>query len=102
MSFFKWLLGIKEKRPEVEMPFHYAKVVYSDSALHDGVFDDFQKIILRIKGGVIVEKIPYSQHDVEALKKIYHIPVDESSINSAQEFQFNEMMYLSGQFLEDR
>jgi hypothetical protein len=101
MNFIQKLLGIQEKKP-TEFPYHYLQIVFTENGLHRGTLDDYSKEIQRIKGGRIIERIQYTEEEVIALTKSFNIPlVDRTKIKS-EEFQFEDVNALTGQFTEIR
>ncbi|MBU0893880.1 MAG: hypothetical protein KKF48_02360 [Nanoarchaeota archaeon] len=92
----------KEKKEKEDFPNHYAQIVWTDYALNNSTFDDYNKEIQRIKYGKIVEITPYNESDLEAIKKIYQIPVSDLTKRQGEEFKFESMDSLTGTFSEVR
>lgn len=102
MGFLKKLFG-KKKEENIEFPYHYIRVVWTDIALHDSTFDDYNKEIQRIKNGKVVENILYTESDLEAMKEVYKIPFfDMTKIKDGEELNFESMDSLTGTFTEVR
>lgn len=100
MSFINFILNKKEKK-KYEFPYHFIRIVWTESAIRRGIFDDFQKEIQRIKGGRIVEVRQYTEQDLNAMIQVYEIPsFDYTRIKEKEEFQFESMDSLSGTFSE--
>ncbi|MDD5651221.1 MAG: hypothetical protein PHF86_12530 [Candidatus Nanoarchaeia archaeon] len=100
MNIFKKLSG-KKKKERVEFPYHFIKIVWTESALHEGTLDEFNKEIQRIKGDEIY-KIPYTKVDLDALVKVYQIPVIDMTKLQGEEFKFEELDLLQGNHVEVR
>jgi len=91
----------KKKEPEqVDKPFHYAEIVYTQEAQEKGFFDEFQKKIIRWKNGMIVEKRDYSREEKEAIRKVYNIPIVDRTNLQEEEFEFQDLPALEGQLTE--
>jgi len=101
MGFFKKLFK-KEKKEPIEYPFHYIKIVWTESALHQGTFDDYNKEIQRIKDGEIVEVVSYTKADLDSMKKIYQIPSIDITKMKEEDFKFEVNESISGRFQEVR
>jgi 3-oxoacyl-(acyl-carrier-protein) synthase len=92
----------KKKKEERELPYHYLQIVWTDNAVHDATFDDYNKEIQRIRGGVIVEQCSYTLADLKAFKEVYKIPVRDTTIERDESFQFETMDAMTGSFSEVR
>lgn len=90
----------KEKKEKNEFPYHYSIIIWNDVALHNGTLDDFNKEIQRIKGGKIVDKIPYTEADAESIVKTYNIPIFDYTRMKGDEFNFEESLAMTGTFIE--
>ncbi|MBA7623829.1 hypothetical protein ES703_31228 [subsurface metagenome] len=91
-------LNLFRKKEKIERPYHYGEIVFTREAASEGVFDMYQKEIHIIKNGILVEKIPYTMADVEALKKVYSIPIKDLTKGDMEEedFEFGQIFSLSG------
>lgn len=91
----------KNKKQKKDFPYHYIRIIWTESAVHDGMFDDYNKEIQRVKGGEILDSISYTESDLEAIKYVYKIPVvDLTEKDSKVKFEFESMGSLSGSFSE--
>ena len=92
MGFIKRILGLEKKEEQVEFPYHYIRIVWTESAIHDGIFDDYNKNIERVKNGEIVETISYTKLDLDSLIEVYQIPVVDMTIFSNEKFKFESIL----------
>jgi hypothetical protein len=98
-----WPFKKKQTEEKVEFPYHYARIVWTEAAIHDSVFDDYNKEIQIIKGGEIFQKIPYTIIDKEAIETVLKIPIrDMTKEKSEEKFEFETMDSLTGTFSEVR
>lgn len=90
MKLFNYEITFKIKKREPIFPPDFAVVRYSKVSKKEGVFDEFNKVIIRYKDGMPLPPIPYSNAEVESLRKIAEIPVVEEPL-SDEEFEFEEV-----------
>lgn len=86
------LFNLFKKKKEIKFPKHYAKIIFTQPAIDNGVFDVYQKEIQEIINGNIVEKISYTEADVFALRKIKKIPIiDLTKDINEEEYEFEQI-----------
>lgn len=85
-KFFRWILGMKSE--PLTYPANFAKITVNAVAKSKGISDDFNKEIVIYSNGQEVERQPYTQAHVDALRKIYKIPVEEE-IDKSEDFDFD-------------
>lgn len=94
---------IKKKEEPVEFPFHYAQVVWTESAIYNGTLDDYNKEIQIIKGGEMTEQVSYTKEELKAIIESYGIPyVDWTKLDDNEDFEFMELDALTGELTEVR
>lgn len=97
MGFISWLLNKKEE-PPVRFPYSYVRVVWTNTAIHDGTFDDYNKRIEIIEDEEVIETKQYTKEDLDAILKVKKIPYYDLTEINAGEPEFNVMETLSGEF----
>ena len=91
----------KKEQEKSEFPYHYAQIIWNESALHSGTLDDYNKEIQRIKNGKIVERIPFTEADAISIVESYNIPIFDYTKMKGDKFNFEESMSLTGTFIEN-
>ena len=100
MSFFG-LFG-KKKKEKISFPYNYLKIVWTESAIHQGIKDDFNKEIQIIKGDEIVEVRPYTKEELNAILEVHNIPFIDMTKLDTDDFKFEELDFLDGTYSEVR
>ena len=92
MRWYNPLEWFRKKR-KVEFPEHYIRVVFTEEASSEGVFDIYQKEVQRIFRGKVIEKIfPSTEFDIMSLQKTYKIPIIDMTKNIQEEqFEFQDV-----------
>lgn len=85
----------KKEKELIEFPYEYARIIFTEQAIHEGVTDDFQKEIQILKDGKIVEQISYTRSDVESIRNS-GIPLIDLTIKDKEEFIFDKVHSLTG------
>ena len=71
-KIFPFLFKKKEETPLIS---EFALIRRTDTAKIKGIDDEFNKIIEHYKNGKIIAEYPYSEAQINAIKKVDEIPV---------------------------
>jgi len=91
---FNWFK--KKKELDFLDNYDYAVVRLTDNALDSGVDDNFNKIIIRKRYGILSKPIDFTFEEARALREIEEIPIIdeeyEDEFNFEQEEYFGEVI----------
>jgi hypothetical protein len=79
---FSWF----KKEEESEYPRDFAVVMLTDIAKKNNINDDFNKKIVRFKGGKVFKEYKYSEENIKNLKEIAEIPIMEETLKNEYDF----------------
>lgn len=95
--FFKFIFGVRDEHEKIDIrDIDHAEIIFTEEAIENGSFDDYNKEVIVFMGGVLVKKIPYSIEEVHAIKKVDKIPIWDRTADAGEEFEFEEVEALSG------
>lgn len=96
-KILNWIFGKKEEEKLDPRDIDHAQIVFTQEAVENETFDDYNKEIVFYKNGFRIRSVPFSLHEIKVIKEINRLPIWDRTADNGEEFKFEEIEALSGE-----